>query len=243
MDTVTEALERALSTRQVAHAFQPIWRIAPPLLHGFEALARFPNGARPDLVWDEARRQGVTMELDQISVHCAVAEASVLSGHLFVNVDGSWFDQDARQALSGLLTDELLVYEVTEQPADETASLPTGRDWFQRWGSFLALDDAGSGASTVGRFLTLQPRYVKLDKSLVDAWILDPAHKEFVAWMEAASSVGASVLAEGIEDPTVVARLHKVGVSYIQGFAFGKPMEASNWTPHTVASLAVAVAT
>ena len=88
---VEEALAVALAAGEVRHAFQPIWRLDPPMLHGFEALARFPGGVCPDEVWALARERGEVARLDVISVRCALAEAYPLVGRLFVNVDASWF--------------------------------------------------------------------------------------------------------------------------------------------------------
>jgi len=235
VDPIHDALERALATETIAHVFQPIWRLSPPLLHGFEALSRFPNGARPDLVWALARKGGKARDLDRISVRCAIEEAFPLTGHLFVNVDGSWFGQDTRAVLNGLLADELLVYEVTEHSADaEGGMLPTGADWFREWGSFLALDDAGSGASSIDRLVSLQPRYVKLDKSLIDEWILNPRAVAIHQWVRMAKAVGANLLAEGVEDPSVVPALFALGVRYVQGFAFGRPLDAATWDREAV---------
>jgi len=217
-------------TEQIAHAFQPIWRIEPPLLHGFEALARFANGASPLQVWALARERQCVRHLDEISIRCAIKEAFPLTGKLFVNVDGSWIGSGVTQ-LATLLTDDTLVYEVTEQASGGLTPLAKMREALDQRGVFLAVDDAGSEASTPDRLLVLRPRYVKLDKSVIDEWVRDPGAERFWLWIEMAHSVGAYPLAEGVENPEVVLRLRDAGVMYVQGFAFGRPLEASAWTP------------
>ena len=243
---VEEALAVALAAGEVRHAFQPIWRLDPPMLHGFEALARFPGGVLPDAVWALARERGEAARLDVISVRCALAEAYPLVGRLFVNVDASWFgmaeSERVQGEMIGLLTDEALVYEVTEQESAGHMGFLRWRALLERRGVLLALDDAGSGASDPTRLAILRPRYVKLDRSLVTDWLQGTETDQLPMWVHMAESVGAVTVAEGIEDPFAAERLRAVGARYVQGFAYGRPGVAADWTREAVLGVLPALA-
>jgi EAL domain-containing protein (putative c-di-GMP-specific phosphodiesterase class I) len=57
-----------------------------------------------------------------------------------------------------------------------------------------------------------------------------------------AESVGAVTVAEGVEDPFAAERLRAVGVRYVQGFAYGRPGVAADWTREAVLGVLPALA-
>lgn len=230
MSAAEEALCRALSTELMDHAYQPIFHIDPPGLHGFEAVSRFPNGTNPEDVWLLAQARNLTLPLDKLSIHSAVREGFSLPGRLFVNVEPSSLRtrEDMASLLADILPvrpiDEGLVLELTERGTfDAPARVP---------GVLLALDDCGTKDATFAQCSRLHPNYIKLDKSVVERWARDPLDELLPAWVALGQSLGAIVLAEGVEDPHLLSRLTRAGVSLVQGFAFGRPREPEFWVQH-----------
>jgi EAL domain-containing protein (putative c-di-GMP-specific phosphodiesterase class I) len=93
----------------------------------------------------------------------------------------------------------------------------------------VALDDAGAGQSTRERLLLLQPAYLKIDRPVVLAWARGEP-RELLYWVRWGRELGARVVAEGVEDAGLASALRLVGVTHVQGYAFGRPEPGDYWT-------------
>jgi EAL domain-containing protein (putative c-di-GMP-specific phosphodiesterase class I) len=92
-------------------------------------------------------------------------------------------------------------------------------------GVTLAIDDAGAGFASLRHILKLSPHYIKLDISLTqniehDAGTIALA----VALTSFAGSIGAQVIAEGIETQSQLDALRALGIHLGQGYHLGRPM-------------------
>jgi EAL domain-containing protein (putative c-di-GMP-specific phosphodiesterase class I) len=88
-------------------------------------------------------------------------------------------------------------------------------------GFSLAIDDLGSGMCGIDRTLTGRPAFVKLDMHLV--WRARDLPRAFLMCLrEAFESLGAAVIAEGIEDERDAALIRAAGIRYGQGYYFGQ---------------------
>ncbi|MFD1773742.1 EAL domain-containing protein [Paenibacillus rhizophilus] len=95
---------------------------------------------------------------------------------------------------------------------------------YREHGVNVALDDVGSGYSTVEFMLRLQPDYVKIDRGLISMCDQDP-HKQtgIKEVVEKAGRFGGKVLAEGIERREEFQFCLDNGIELAQGYFFGKP--------------------
>ena len=86
----------------------------------------------------------------------------------------------------------------------------------------LALDDFGSGYSSL-RYLARMPvDIVKLDRSLIEAYHQDQGAKNMVVHVvDMLRDGGFAVVAEGIASDVQRDDFAKLGVGYMQGWAFG----------------------
>jgi EAL domain-containing protein (putative c-di-GMP-specific phosphodiesterase class I) len=88
----------------------------------------------------------------------------------------------------------------------------------------LAVDDAGSGFSSLQHILNLKPDIIKLDRALVEAIDTDPARRALAgSLLTFANEIGAQVIAEGIENLREQTALRRLGIRYGQGFHLGLP--------------------
>jgi EAL domain-containing protein (putative c-di-GMP-specific phosphodiesterase class I) len=230
-------LRQTLTTATLTHEFQPVWALEPRSLIGFEALARFPYGISPDVMFQYAASQGQGRPLDILSVRLAITVARTLPGLLFVNMHPDHVEptpSSSTGAVGPTLTRyrrrEALVLEMMEFPEHNRPRSQAGVDRLRRLGIRVALDDAGVRSSDLDRLAWLQPSFVKIDRSIVKAAI-DGNDRLVREWVVQAGRIGATVVAEGVEDPTHAEWLGRLGVHWVQGYAFGRPAPAEQWIP------------
>ena len=229
-----QALERAvllslIDDGRFVPVFQPIVDLATRQVFGYEALTRFANGERPDLVFAEAERLGIGRNLEAATITAAVKSSATLqpaSAYLSVNVSPDFaLSRIPRKLLAGL--GRPLTVEVTEHVAIadysalRAAVRSLGRD------VRLAVDDAGSGFASLRHVLELGPDIVKLDIEFIRKIDSDPARQALVAGMVHFAARGPfRLIAEGVETEAERAALLALGVTYGQGYLFGRPKPA-----------------
>ncbi len=88
----------------------------------------------------------------------------------------------------------------------------------------LAIDDFGTGHSALSQLKRLPVDELKIDKSFVTRDD-DPKDDAILrATIDLAHQLGLTVVAEGVEDDTAIARLTALGCEHAQGYGIGKPM-------------------
>ena len=93
-----------------------------------------------------------------------------------------------------------------------------------RMGFGLSLDDYGTGYSNLARLMKLPFDIVKLDKTLADG-LDDPALAAMItSTVDVMHDTGVKVLIEGVETEDQAKRLIEMGVDYIQGYYYARPM-------------------
>lgn len=128
----------------------------------------------------------------------------------------------ASTALDGLPE---LVVEVTESVflpdnARATAQLAVLRSW----GASVAIDDFGTGYSNLRLLLDLAPEAIKLDGSFLRHARLADAEPLINAGVQMAHSIGATVVAEGVETDEARELVTRLGVDLLQGCGIARPM-------------------
>ena len=90
-------------------------------------------------------------------------------------------------------------------------------------GVTLAIDDFGTGYSSLSSLMKQPLSLVKVDQSFVRDV---PGEGEVLirATIEVARCFGLKVVAEGVETPAQQQLLATLGVGYMQGYLFGRPM-------------------
>jgi EAL domain-containing protein (putative c-di-GMP-specific phosphodiesterase class I) len=91
----------------------------------------------------------------------------------------------------------------------------------------LALDDFGSGYSSLGQLArTLPITVLKLDRSFVGGMNTRRDRAVVTAAAALAHALELSAVAEGVESDEQAAELAEMGFAYAQGFHFGTPANA-----------------
>lgn len=96
---------------------------------------------------------------------------------------------------------------------------------FRRLGVTFSLDDFGSGMSSFGYLKDLEVEILKIDGQFVNDIYHDPVMKAIVsAMVEVGHITNKKVVAEHVEDKVTLDLLKTMGVDYIQGYYYSKPM-------------------
>jgi EAL domain-containing protein (putative c-di-GMP-specific phosphodiesterase class I) len=94
----------------------------------------------------------------------------------------------------------------------------------RRFGLTFAVDDAGSGYAGVRQLVSLQPEWIKIDRSIVSKLDSDTTRRAAVRSLaQFAQDAGMSVIAEGLETETERLVLEHLGVGFAQGYLVGRP--------------------
>ena len=94
----------------------------------------------------------------------------------------------------------------------------------QEKGFAIAVDDLGSGYNSLSVLADLQPKYVKIDMSIVRGIDATPRKQRLVDLLcKFGEATDAIVLGEGVETEAEAEALRACGIHLMQGYYFGRP--------------------
>lgn len=97
-------------------------------------------------------------------------------------------------------------------------------------GVTIALDDFGTGHSSLAHLKQLPVSELKIDKSFVLDMLTDSGDATIVhAMIDLGHNMGLQVVAEGVENNDIRAKLQKLDCDICQGFHFARPMSLPDW--------------
>lgn len=95
---------------------------------------------------------------------------------------------------------------------------------FRAMGVKFAIDDFGAGYSNLKRVVALNPDYLKIDGSLIQAMLHDKrSHKMVENIVEYAREFGIKTVAEYVSTPELFAECQRMNMDYCQGYYFAEP--------------------
>jgi EAL domain-containing protein (putative c-di-GMP-specific phosphodiesterase class I) len=230
------ALTRILFEESIKSVYEPIVRLDDGQPIGYEGLSRGPAGTgleSPQALFAAAERADLEYELDALCRRQALRNARGIEPgmKLFLNILPTSIhhpDFDAarvRDALSGVgIAPRDLVLEISERQAISNFHIfREAIDHFARLGFAIALDDVGTGHSSLEAAMELAPQFLKADMSLVRGIDIDPQRQELLRGLQRlAGRMHAVVIAEGVETAGEREALRALGVELGQGHLFGR---------------------
>ncbi len=240
-----DGLAQAVAKRQLYLTYQPILDTNTHEVVSFEALLRWQFEDElipPDEFIAIAERFGSIKEIGCWVLEQACQDACLWSKEnnisVSVNVSvvqllGGKFYEQVKHAISmsGLAPERLSV-EVTESTfAEDQHPLRTFVNEVRSLGVKVSIDDFGTGYSSLSLLQTLPVNIVKIDQAFVSK--MDRGGKAVIhAALHIAQSLHYQVVAEGVETAQQAQQLQDMGVQYLQGYYFAKPMryeKAIDW--------------
>src|ERR1035437_7145399 len=219
------ALPGAAGRGELELAYQPIVAAADGQLTGVEALLRWRHpslGLIPPIVLIPlAERCGEIIELGRWVLEQAWSDRSGWhadpSSELGVSVNVS-----AHQLMSAGFADTVA------NVRDGESALFVLND-LKDMGVTLALDDLGTGYSSLGYLRRFPVDSVKVDREFVANLGDDlPSHIIVTAVIQLAHGLGMTVVSEGVETAEQHVELTRLGSDSCQGFYFARPMSDSS---------------
>lgn len=238
---VEAELRQALDRGELRVAYQPQWSLASGTVVGLEALARWDHPERGELLPDRwlgvAIETGLVLEVGrQVRRQSFEALVALRRAHptLALSVNLS-----AREVAAPGLVDGVL--EALAEAGLPTTALCvelTESDLFSLGGSALdalsslraegvrlAVDDVGTGQSSLTHLVTLPVDVIKIDRSFVEQVHVPGAARAVVeALLSMAKAIGVDVIAEGAEHLAQLLALRDLGCDLVQGYGTGRPV-------------------
>ena len=125
---------------------------------------------------------------------------------------------------TGLDPARLVVEVVESHVIADRGHLVSVLEHFRSLGWRVALDEVGAGWSSLSLLAAVRPEVVKLDKGLVKGLPDEGARTVVRAVVDLAHSLGAVVVAEGVETEQLAGQVAELGADLGQGWLFGRPV-------------------
>jgi diguanylate cyclase (GGDEF)-like protein len=235
---ILEGLQHAIERKQLFLCYQPIQTAKDNVSFAFEALLRWNfNGTfiGPDVFIPLAEKSGLIKEIGAWVLNRACMDAShwqfSQQAAVSVNVsviqlmdDGFIRLLDNCLSSSGLAPERLHL-EVTESTfVENKVKIRQQLEQIQARKIDVSIDDFGTGYSSLSQLQSLPVNYVKIDKSFVDN-IEGKGEAIIRATLFIARELNCQTIAEGVETKEQAMALSAMGVDYLQGYYFARPMK------------------
>ena len=234
-------LDEAIDRGEVWVAYQPKLELATRRIVGAEALARWTHPDKGPIAATEfvaaAEQHNRIGKLTDYVLEKAVAAAAQINKRgvdfdIAVNLSAKLLtDKGFTLRLSALLARNSLPAERLTLELTETAALTgsgDGLDMIIRLrdlGVKIAIDDYGTGLSTLDYLKKIPATEIKIDQSFVKGIIDNRSDRLMVqSTIGLVHSLGRKVVAEGVEHRDVLDLLIEMDCDIAQGFAIGRPM-------------------
>lgn len=228
-----------LRKERLYSVFQPIvYASQPENVFAHEVLLRGMNEdgsiVSPGRMFAAAKDADLLFFLDRTARIQAIRSAHEyqVAGNLFINFSPAAI-YDPSHCLGSTLSVlkdagmkyERIVFEVVEsEHIQDSKHLVNLINFYRESGFSVALDDVGSGYSSLNLLAELKPDFMKIDLYLIRDVDKDAYKQRIVAkLLEAAQQLGIRSVAEGVESFEEYEWLREHGADLVQGYLFAKP--------------------
>ena len=239
-------LDEAIDRGEVWVAYQPKLELATRRIIGAEALARWTHPEKGPIAASEfvaaAEQSNRIGKLTDFVLEQEVAAAAQINKrgtefNIAVNLSARLLtDKGFTLRLSALLARHRLPAERLTLELTETAAL-TGGEGLDMMGRLrdlginIAIDDYGTGLSTLDYLKKIPANEIKIDQSFVKGIVDNRSDRLMVqSTIGLAHSLGRKVVAEGVEHREILDVLGIMNCDIAQGFAIGRPMSLDSLT-------------
>lgn len=241
---LVEELRAALAGGDVAQGltlhYQPKINAADGSVHSVEALLRWHHPSRGMLLPEEflpaAERAGLNRRIANRTINAALRQVRCWSDRgmpLAVAVNLSTTNLLDLELVGNIerllkahgLPPDALITEITESALVDSARSRDTVAALQQLGIRISLDDYGTGWSSLARLQDVSVDELKLDRIFVSRLARDPRSVAIVrSTVALARSLGADLVAEGVEDEVTLNALRRYGCTITQGFVHTPPL-------------------
>lgn len=241
-ELVDYAIQNAINNRTFEVYYQPIYCVNDKSFSGCEALIRLKDEKlgfiSPDEFIPIAEQNGKIIEVGRFVIEevCSFIKSERLleRGITFVDINLSVIQcmhpeiiNDIEKTLEKYNVPRSMVnLEITETASAQSyAMLQTKLNELHSNGFTISLDDFGTGFASVEYLINFPFDVVKLDKSLVWAYMSTKKYEPILQhYMPMLHSLGTRIVAEGVETLEMANALIALGCDYLQGYYYSRPI-------------------
>lgn len=241
---VEVAVNRAIRENTFEVYYQPIYSMKEKRIAKLEALLRLRDEEigfiPPDEFIPLAERDGSIIQIGEIVLEecCKFLAKHVLANNS-LGVENIHINVSMAQCLRHSLTETIaptlekyhippamITLEITERTAIHTPErMLRHMEELGKMGVSFAMDDYGSGNSNCSYLIRFPFREIKIDKEIVwDSFENEAAKLVLENEIATIKELGNPIVVEGIESREQSEHMEELGVDYIQGYYYGKPM-------------------
>ncbi|MCR5309115.1 MAG: GGDEF domain-containing phosphodiesterase [Bacilli bacterium] len=234
--TIEKALRKAIDNNYQGFEmhYQPIYEINKNKFNHSEALIRFTDPElgkiNPAEFIPIAESCGLAQKIDRyvLNTTCAFLKNHPNVDFLDINISGAEFYHNPSKEFVEIVkkygvNPKRLVIEVTETA---TIAYPDKLEKFMKdmikEGFSFAIDDFGTGYSNISRILQTSFSIIKFDKTFLAE--NDTAEKILESMTSLLKNLKISIVIEGVETKEQYEHMKELGIEYIQGYYFSKPL-------------------
>lgn len=240
-------LRVAIEAEALTLAYQPLVDLATGRVAGFEALARWEHEGQvisPAEFIPVAEESGLIVQLGRWALEEATRTlgdwdrqiGARLPINMNVNVSLIQISRDdiagaVAGALAGAgINGDRLTIELTESAIiHDPDRVATALGALKRFDVRIAMDDFGTGYTSLASLQKLPIDLLKIDQSFVTGMLGDNDSRAIVrAILSLASALGMDTTAEGIESESLATALGELGCTYGQGFHYSGALPADD---------------
>ncbi len=240
-------IKAALAEDRVETFLQPIYSVAEKRFVSAEALVRIKeeDGSYmlPGRFIPAAERSGLIEQLGErvFEQVCGIIGTKVLEplGIEYVEVNLSVVQCENRQLAERYsrmigehcIDPRSINLEITESSAiKQRAVLLENMRKLREFGCSFSLDDFGTGESNLDYIVNMPVDIVKFDRTMTNAFFNNERARVMLeSVIMIIKRLGLKIVAEGVEEQFQFDALSALGVDYIQGFYFSKPLPVSSF--------------
>ena len=245
--SILSQLDEAIDRGEVWVAYQPKLDLKTRLITGAEALARWTHPQKGPIAASEfvaaAEQRDRIGKLTDFVLERAVAAAAEINKRgidfeIAVNLSAKLLsDKSFTLRLSALLARHGLAAGHLTLELTETAALTGGGEGLEMItrirdiGVNIAIDDYGTGLSTLDYLRKIPADEIKIDQSFVRGIGTSRSDRVMVqSTIGLAHSLDRRVVAEGVEDRAILDLLAEMSCDIAQGYLVGRPMSIESLT-------------
>ena len=244
-DLIEELRAALCDGDQLTVHYQPKINASDGSVHSVEALLRWQHPSRGLLLPEEflpaAEQAGLMRKVTNHTLNLALEQIrswreQCIATAVAVNLSTTnLLDLDLVGTIEGLLRahdlpGDALIAEITESALVDSARSRNTVAALQRLGVRISLDDYGTGWSSLARLQDVSVDELKLDKVFVRRLAQNPRSVAIVrSTVALAQSLGAELVAEGVEDEVRLSALRRYGCTITQGFVHTPPLPANDF--------------
>jgi EAL domain-containing protein (putative c-di-GMP-specific phosphodiesterase class I) len=231
LSTQVRFLDRCIAQRQFLMLYQPIVRLEDHAIYGYEALVRCQQKElhKPHVLFNVAEQGERVWPLSRLLRGIAASSVPNMPDetYMFINMHPLDFGDPKLLEPEPTLAEHAgrIILEVTERATIlDRERFPEQLRQLRDIGVGIAVDDLGSGYSSLSMVAELNPDFIKIDMTLIRSIDQSPVRQNLLRNMVSfAQDMGALVVAEGVETLEELKTVHDLGCHFVQGFYLAMP--------------------